>query len=375
MQTTARNNSDPLVLRQGMGCVCLFLFLMGTFVIASVFIPAKVRGGDEVPWYIGLPIGLGMIVLGTYRKNLTLDGDARVAETKKQILGYTYQQSRKSLDNFDRVELATRIRRSDNSSRTVFVVSLQGDASLELEEHAVVDPARHAAERVARYLHIALHDRSSGSLQVFDPDELGLSVRQRAEHSGRQESIPTVPEDLECHIDVSQAPMITVEVPAAGWSWSSLMTFLPTIAFGIFFVWLSYDGVLGKADIAERLMAIGTCGFGLLLSAGSIAGLLAAASRQWIVEASSDRIKLQSKSWLGGRTRTIDAEMIEEVIVQDPPQPGLSRRRSSRLSTSRGIAIRTRQKTFTFARHLPKSEQQFLARFLRATLEGAFSNT
>lgn len=375
MQSPTHRESAPLVLSQGMGCVCLFLFLMGGFVTASVFIPAKLRGGDEVPWYIGLPIGLGMIVLGTYRKSLSLDHRAGVAEIQKRILGYPYQQSRKSLDNFDRVEITTRIRKSDNSSRTVYVVSLQGDASLELQEHAVADPARHTAERVTRYLHVPLHDRSSGSRQVFEADEIGLSVRQRAEKSGQKESIPALPEDLESHIDVSQPPSVTIHVPAPGWSWSRLMTFLPTVAFGVFFIWLSYDAVLGKADFVERLMAIGACGFGLLLSAGSIAGLMAATSRQWIVQASSEHIKLQSKSWLGGKRWTMDAKTIEEVIVQDPPQPGLSRRRTSRPSTTRGIAIRTNQKTLTFARHLPKSEQQFLAQFLRATLEGAFSST
>ena len=234
MRIHQTDQSNVMVLRHTLGCVSVFFLLFGILVTSTVFIPAEVRGGDEIPWYIGIPIGLALSAAGLYYKSITLDRSRGRAETVWRLAGVAFRHESKNLDLFDRVTLSSRIKRSKNNRYLVYVTSLAGRSSLTLDEQSSPDSSRRDAERISTFLELPLHDASSGRTIIREADSFGTSLRQRARRSGTRAPLPKVPDQLLTQVDLSNDPTIQLHVPASGWSARKLLATLPTSLMGGF---------------------------------------------------------------------------------------------------------------------------------------------
>lgn len=145
-------DSDQLVIRTKFGCIRNIVFASGVLVIACIFVPAEVRNGDPLPWYIGLPVGAALLAVGGYRRNISLDLNARMVCIVERIAGIAFRQSKHDLDEFDCVSLASERRRGEKFWYTIYVVSLRGAENVQLFEHYYADRVRGDANRVAEFL-------------------------------------------------------------------------------------------------------------------------------------------------------------------------------------------------------------------------------
>ena len=88
-------------MQQRVGCVSLILFVFGFGVLISPFIPAEYRGDGQFSWSVCIPLGLGLLVAGTYRKSITLDRHRRTVETCQRIVQLARSVTRLHADSRD----------------------------------------------------------------------------------------------------------------------------------------------------------------------------------------------------------------------------------------------------------------------------------
>lgn len=177
-------STDPVVmsLRSTSGCFGVLAMLMGAVLVVSVFAPGAGRGGDDMPWYIGLPFGLGLLAAGTYRRTIRIDWNSGNVIHRKSLVGYAFQQTTYSLDAFDTVYLGHIRRHSGDSTTSKYHATLRGSSSLTIMESGIVKQSRTVAESVAVFLHVKLIDSVTGHVIVREPGLLQLSVGQRAQN-------------------------------------------------------------------------------------------------------------------------------------------------------------------------------------------------
>lgn len=373
MRIKQTDNPNEMLLRYRYGCVSAFLLTFGVVLLACVFIPPQVRGGDAVPWYVGLPVGFALLAGASYRKHIRLDRIHGRATTVQRIAGVTFNESVQPLDSFDRVFLGARIKEDSESTYTTYYVELGGSETVQLDEHAGVEMARQDAQRIATFLKLPLHDACSGQVIVRAPDSFGDSIRTRSQKTGMRTPLPELPANLQTHIDVSQDPIVSLHVPPAGWTLRRFLSILPLLGFGGWMIWIMGDGMWQAKTLAERLIASVGSGAGALAILGSLWSMVLTSTQRVSITASADRVSLRTRSWVGGRTRSLDTNQIDDVFVNRPlaPDGGQSSTRGAWGALSgRGVAIRTKQRTIAFGNHLTQTEQQFLCRFLRTIFEG-----
>jgi len=137
-------------------------------------------------------------------------------------------------------------------------------------------------------------------------------------------------------------------------------------------IWIGGDGTWTAKTLGERLIATVASGSGALMILGSLWSMVYTSTQRVSISASADRVRIRTRSWVGGRTRSLDTNQIDEVFVNRPLKPdgGRSSKHDAWGAISgRGVAIRTKQKTIAFGNHLSRTEQQFLCRLLRTILE------
>ena len=219
LKDTAR--ADVLVFRGGGGVLSLFgvpFFLAGLGVIALTI--GLLPTGDAPPLFFGVPFGLIFVLVGGGlifgRQGCEIDRQNGTIERWWSCL-VTLRRVQYETDEFDRVTLSREVRRSNNSSYTVFPVRMQGvpELKLDLSEPRRYQPARRQAEQVASFLHLPLADSSSGSEVVREPDHLNESLRDRLRRTGETPALPEAPAALSCRIrSKGDSVMIEMLVPS-----------------------------------------------------------------------------------------------------------------------------------------------------------------
>ena len=372
MRIKQTDNPDELLLQHWYGCFSAILFVFGVVLVASVFIPPQFRGGDAVPWFIGLPAGFALLAGASYRKHMRLDRSEGQITTVQRIAGITIKKLVQPLSSFDRVSLCARIKSSGEYDHTEFYIQLTGSNTFQLHEQKGVKTVRQDARQIATFLKLPLHDASSGEVIVRSPDSFDESIRTRAQKTGQLTPLPEVPPNLQTEVDVSQDSMVSLHIPPAGWKFRRFLSIIPLLGFGGWMMWIMGDGMWTAKTIPEQLIATAGSGAGALAILGSLWSLVLTSTQRVSISAAADRIAIHTCSWVGGRTQSLDTNQIDEVFVNRPlsPDGGRSSKHDAwGASSGRGVAIRTKQKTFAFGNHLSRTEQQFLCRLLRTILE------
>ncbi|MFW6163345.1 MAG: hypothetical protein ACODAJ_11300, partial [Planctomycetota bacterium] len=259
---------DVIAYRSGGGCLMLFglpFLLAGLFVMASPLLPERYQPKDEdtdepMPLYFALPfggvfalVGAGL-VLGRAGKRL----DRRAGTvTTWWGLAVPFHRKEMPLSDFDKVRITREVRRSKNSTYTVYPVRLHGggDAKVKIEEPRDQSKARGLGEEVAKFLTLPLHDRSMGKTVTRQPEELDESLRDRAERTGERLDVGEPPPDLRSTQTVV-GDTLTFEIPPPGFRAMLLIPIVIGVGIAVFVSVVFLVPILREADMPLPIKAV-----------------------------------------------------------------------------------------------------------------------
>ncbi len=340
--------------------------LAGLALIATVFIPGEMRGGDDIPWYVGFPAGGlfalvgGLMVFG--RAQHRIDRRQAVVESSFTAL-VTLRRKQIPLGRFRYVWVTREVRSSrgrsgSSRSATVYPVRLAGDRDrIDWETVSSPERARRSAEELAKFVRLPLHDSSTGTEQIREADTLDESLRGRASRECLDVVVPDRPALLRS-IVTRRGDTVRVTFPrefrravGAAIVWS-IVGYSLTSAPGI------------VADLGERLrglsprldrppfvdhpallVVIPVVLLALLWIANTITRVSAVAS--------SDSLRVEVHRLLGRRTRTIPASELEELYL-----------------SAKTIVARSDRKTLSIGGNTDLVEAEYLHAVLKAALLG-----
>lgn len=157
-----RTTTSPVTLVLG-----LSLLLPGLALMASVFIPAEVRGGDPIPWFLGIPAGILFFGVGGLlafaRRSVRVDRRDRLVRSSFHFL-LPLSTTTKPLDDFDHLDVRPEYIRSPSEAaeyptKPSYAVDLAGRATMNVGVCGRIDEATAAAQKLSEFLGIGVRRR------------------------------------------------------------------------------------------------------------------------------------------------------------------------------------------------------------------------
>jgi len=364
--------TNPNVWRHqaGGGCASLFglpFFLVGVGVIVLTFVPADVHGGDDLPFYFGIPFGLifatvgGVFLFG--RMELMIDRSAGTAIRNWKLLSKTVKSQTSQLKEFDRISLRSEIRKGKNSSYTVYPVRLAGEGvkNFDLTQSRDENEARKEAEVLSKLLSLPIHDETAGSLRIRESDSLDESIKDKFAQGKETNVIPDPPAKLKSRINYDGSHL-QVEIPPPGFNGGFLVALIAIGAFELIFISAFAIPFLTQTDISGPPL-IFVAVFGLIFLGVPTLFLVGLIAHNFIatqsVSVSSDSLQV-SKGWPSRKTTKIPRNEIEEFYL-GVKKPGTRNSKAIiTLGSSKEIVAVSDTAQITFGGGLPKDEITYL---------------
>ena len=380
MKFIETGDRDILETRSGGGCLMLFglpFLFAGLFVIgASLGLWAQ--KGNPPPWYFGVPFGGVFAAVGA--AFVLGRGGIRLDRRNRKITSWwglmtPFKTMERDLDRYDSVTVTKEIRRSKNSTYTVYPVRLCGEAKpINFEEPRNYGAARRSAEQVAKFVEMDIVDHSTGEAVRRAVGELDESLRDRLRRTDAEVEVPEPPPNPKTRYEI-EGTRIVLHIPPEGLG-------LKHIAIGIFTVfWIGVVGFgfrpafqnLWESEGDSRYVLLGILGFmvgvPLLILIGSIA---ASCTNRMRIVASCDGLEFHKR----GKRVFISSDELEELVLpkglnrdavkamlKDAEMPpamkkfaGFLSRRSAASGRQRGIQARSDEHTVEFGKGLPDEE-------------------
>ncbi len=316
-------DQDVLKKRQGGGCLIPFglPFLAAGLVVMTGPLNLVKWQGNPPPWPVAIPFGGVFALVGAClvfgRRVLTIDKTLGKAISRWQLI-VPVKTTVRDLSEFDRVTLTKEVRRSKNSTYTVYPVRLEGEGDpFPWEEFRDPLKGRRAAERLAKFVGVKMVDRSTGGEVVRELEELDLSLRERLRAKGVAVEVPDPPPNVrtQCRVEGDE---LTLFIPPQGLTLllkaRLAFGFAPAI-MGLVFLTAAYVQVFDKAPLPVKLGFFGFVGvFFVLLPVIFISGgALAAARRSQRVQVSPRRLRVETRGLFGSKVVEIPADELEEL--------------------------------------------------------------
>jgi len=234
-------SSDPdiLLYKQGGGIAVLFglpFFLMGLFMLSAplgIFLPT---GGDLLVVYVAAPLGGVFAALGGWfmvgRVITRIDRRQRRITVEYKAL-VTWRRRIEMLGPRARVVVNREIRRSKNSTRTVYPVRLRNgrkEATIAIGEFSRYQEARQRAERLGAFLNVAVEDSAEGKIVIREAGTLDESLRERAERCKEKVRVPDPPTDMRPRIE-EDSGSLSITFPRAGVSAGAVLHLMMLLIF------------------------------------------------------------------------------------------------------------------------------------------------
>ncbi len=309
----------------GGGCTSLFglpFFVVGVGVIVLTFIPTETRGGDELPFFFGIPFGSIFAIVGGAllfgRLELLIDRGSGIATRNWKLLSKTVKAQSFQLKEFDRISLRSEIRRSKNSSYTVYPVRLMGgpEMKFDISQSRSESEARKSAEEIAKFLSLPIHDETSGALRIRESDLLDENIKDKFEKGLESNEIPNPPAKLKSRIQYDGSSL-QVEVPPPGFNAGFLVVALFICIFELIFLTTFAIPFLSKTDLSGVFLIFAAV-FGLIFLGLPTLFLIGLIGNSFIatqsVSVSNATLKV-TKGWPIRKTKSISANEIEEFII------------------------------------------------------------
>ncbi len=188
---------DVMEIRRGGGVLTavgvFFLLLVLTFVGITLSSMQDTDSMIVASIFFGIML-IGDLALILGRAGIVIDRRQKLLTTWWGLL-VPWSKTQYELTGFSCITITKEIRRSKNSTYTVYVVRLKNQESkdIHIEENQDYLTSRRSAETVAKFMNLPLSDNSSGSEVIRKPEELDESLRNRLRRTGQ---IKPMPEDL-----------------------------------------------------------------------------------------------------------------------------------------------------------------------------------
>lgn len=331
MPRVESNDPDRMVYRTGGGCLVLFglpFFLAGLFVMASPFLAEELRPKDSKSGK-PMPVALAVVMGGAFAAlgaGLMFGRGGKELDRRTDSLtawwGLLVPFSRKTycLSDFERVALSREVRRSKNSTYTVFPVRVHGPGGVKvtLEEPRDANAARALAEEVAKFLSRPLADTSLGTEVVRQPGELDESVRARTRRTGERPAVPLPPAGQRCRTRVV-ADTLCVEMPPRGVSTRHAVFGVLAAGIAAFFLLAMVLPIALDERMPGGVKAFAIAFIGFLFIAVPLLLALWSAARaarlRKAVEVSPRELRVITHSVLRDRTVVIPCDELEELAI------------------------------------------------------------
>ncbi|MBK1880270.1 hypothetical protein [Pelagicoccus mobilis] len=350
----------------GGGALALFGLPFAIAGLAVMFGPLFSSTSDA-PLYFHLPFGSvfflvgSAFIFGRYRISV----DKRQGEVTRQwSLLIPVKTKTQSLDGENGVRITHEIRKSKNSSYSVYPVSLQltGDDDIEFESSRSLQKARRLGEELAKFLQTSLTDASQGSTSTRQADELDLNLKQRLQSGRIEADIPPPPNRLLSKIEFD-GDRLKVEIPPPGFNLGMLFGIVPVIGFMGFAFFVVLRPIL-RDGTQLPLPVILFMLFFFSIPGSIVLGILGRMFlfRQTLLADSS--IVSHSRGWLFHRNTSLPCDKVEEILL------GRSGNGRAKLSGRSGqaILIQTDDRSIRVTNHLPPRELDYLLSLLRAVI-------
>ena len=377
-------NRDVMEMKKGGGCLILFglpFLLAGLFVmIASLgVLPIK---GDKPPLFFGIPFGAifaavgGAFVFG--RGGVTIDTANKAVTSWWGALGLR-KKTERPLDDFNRVTINKEVRRSKNSTYTVYPVRLSGEGKpINIEEPRDYKSARATAEELAKFVGKGILDTSSGEAVERDLESLDESLRDRARRTGETIEVPEMPPNMKSKCSVEGRQMV-VEIPAEGLRPVMLLLLaVPLVIAAV--VFLSFIMPLldekGMPDTFRYVMIGFISVFFILIPVLLIGGKMLSGVRGGTqVVASPDGLRIEQRTAFSKKVTEIPAVELEELLCpvarapaeaqrdldgSDMPQAAKGLLLALAQGAKGGIIARSDQQIVEFGAGLPANELRWI---------------
>lgn len=283
----------------------------------------------------------------------------------------------------DRVEIEKDS--GDSDSPTTFPARLAGPEGVEplrLDAPTDYQPARRAAEAVARFLSLPLHDRSAGEVVVRQPAELDEPLRARIRRTGGPPGLPQPPASPKARTEQTHEGL-RVEIVGAGPSAAAWLPVGCAVLFAAFVGLTFWSG----ATRSPRPLVIAV---GVFVAVPILAALGTAVRhvlQRTVVVAGRLGLRVEQAFLLGRKVIEIPADELEELVLLRPDAPPMPEGAASadewrwslehgrmpdgreaprvarwawRLAGSQGIAARSDRVSVTFGAGLPPEELAYL---------------
>lgn len=332
---------------RGGGCLILFgapFFFMGLFAVFLGVAGIDGQGARET-WPAAL-FGLVFASVGAAfmfgRAGIILDLRRRRVTTWWGLL-FPFKSTDHPLGSFTEISITHEIRKSKNSTYSVYPVRLVGGTPLLLREFRDRDSSRRLAEEVGKFLHLGVRDSVDGD--VFrEAGKLDESFRARAHRLGQAYDLASPPRDARCRLDPGKTEAV-IDIPPPGvkpGQWIGLI--VCCVVVGVIFFAGFLPMILDVEDpLFGALLAAFFILFFVTIPIGATArGIFRSATRRERIAVNSGRIEV-----LQGRNKIVlDASKIEEVEVT--------------YLGGGGVEVRTDQRTVHVGGGLPPDELEWL---------------
>ena len=375
----------PDIMRRtsGGGLLILFglpFFAAGLFVIgASLSLWAQ--KGNSPPWYVGVPFGGVFAAVGATlmfgRSGIAINKMDRTLVKWWGLLG-PFRRKEYSLDDFDRVHLTREVRRSKNSSYTVYPVRVAGpDERVTVEEPRDYEKARRIAEEVAGFLGTKLVDGAAGTEVVRQAGELDESLRERTQRAGDVVTMPDPPPFLRTRCTIEGRSVI-LDLPSAGLGIGHVVGLIAGVVFPVIVALLILRPIW-QEDMPRpaKYMIMGFLGvvFVLLPFLAAVGAALSQARSSVRITASPERLSVERRGLLFNKTRAIPADDLEELILPGNGEGEAARNALEKSNLPdgvkaflgtlvkpqrRGLLARSDAATLEFGNELPDAELRWI---------------
>ena len=238
-------------IRKGGGCIMLFglPFMLAGLAVIGGALGLLGSKADDFPTVFGVLFGLVFFSVGSAlvfgRGGVSVDNRGNVVSWWGVLV--PWQKTEAKLSDFDAVRVSKEVRRSNNSTYTVYPVKLSSDTQKEIkfQEPTKYEEARQFSERLSKFTGLQVIDASTGSEVVRDPDKLDTPLRDQLRESGPVD-LPEPPPNLRSNIRRKGRDIMIELPPSSGSMLAKLMLIpfliIPVIMAAVFFSMFRHFG-------------------------------------------------------------------------------------------------------------------------------------
>ncbi len=375
-------DSDRYGVKKGGGCLMVFglpFFAAGIGIIVAALSGAMTSdSGDPPPLYFVIPFGLVFASVGAGlmfgRAGVILDARAHTI-TEWWGLLVPFKREVTSFDVMNIVTITSEVRRSKNSSYTVYPVRIEGEEGvIDVEDPREYPKARRRAEEIAKFLGLGVTDSSSGTKVVREAGSLDMSLRDRLRASGELPERPPEQPPGSKVVATSAGSQATFDLPAPGLGAAGTVAVVIGIVFACI-PFMFFGGAFFATDLfddAETMWPFLLFGavFILIWLAGTLGFVVktikkATARARLVVD--PREVKLETRSFLGTKTVTLRADELEELECADEDDERVPKALRALAGSGGRIVARADRAELEFGLGLSRAELEWLrdtARFI-----------